>query len=89
MKKLHKLMSNLRYVSIDREAARNHWWTLVEMSQLAPDVYAVNRQMIVENKATAGILSHQQTRGFILHRMKERSLLRKISVSRSIYVELT
>ena len=81
MNRLHKLISNLRYVSVDKEAARRHWWALVEMSQLAPDVYSVNRQMVVENKATAGILSHKQTRGFIFYRIRERNVMRKVAHS--------
>jgi len=77
--KLHHLMTNLQYVSIDRDAARQHWWKMVEFNQLDPMTYAVNRELLVSQKAVAGILSHRQTRGFVLHRCKERSLLRRLS----------
>lgn len=80
MTKLHKLMSNLRYVTVDSEAARGHWWDMVEMAQyLSPDMYRANRQMIVENKATAGILSHKRTRGFFIYMAKERRVIGRAS----------
>ena len=76
MKRLHKLITNLTYVEIDRDRARKHWWDMVKFSQLDPATYSVNRHMVVTQKAIAGILSHRQTRGFIIHRLRERGLLR-------------
>lgn len=80
--KLHKLMGNLVYVHVDRVRARKHWWDMVEFSQLDAATYSINRTMVVSQKAVAGILSHRQTRGFVMHRMRERALLRRLKRDR-------
>lgn len=70
---------NLNYVNVDRNQARKHWWKMVGFCQLSPDMYLINRRTIVSYKATAGILGHQQTRGFVMHRLRERCLLRRLA----------
>lgn len=76
--KLHHLMGNLQYVQVDRDRARRHWWDMVGFSQLDPMTYSLNRTLIISNKAVAGILSHRQTRGFVIHRIKERAIRRRL-----------
>ena len=76
--KLHEVMSNLVYVKIDRQAAREHWSYLVDVCELHPSLWANNRRMLTANKVVAGILGHRQTRGFVFYRAKERAIARRL-----------
>ena len=86
MNNLHKLMGNLRYVTVDREAARKHWNEMVWIIQHHPESFRINRKMVIENKATAGILGHRRSLNFIKHSMKERSLNRRLAKTASLEV---
>lgn len=81
MTTLHHLIQNLTYVSIDRAEARQHWLKMVSCSTVNPLFFSVNRATLVKQKAVAGILSHRQTRGFVIHRLKERALLRRLQAN--------
>jgi len=76
--KLTRIMLNLTYVTVDRAAATNHWWKMVECVNLDREFWSVNQTVLVSQKAVAGILSHRQTRGFVAHRIKERRILRHL-----------
>lgn len=76
--KLHKVMQGVAYINIDRDAARAHWNKLARMSSKSPEFYVVNREFCLVNKALAGIVSHRQTRNFVIHRLKERALNRRL-----------
>ena len=76
---LLKLLLNLNYVNVDRAEAREHWNVMAKYGAMNDDVYIYNRHLIVPFKAVAGILSHKQTRGFTIHRLKERALRRRLN----------
>lgn len=81
--KLHKLMGNLAYVTIDPASARAHWWDMVGFSGLDPATYCVNREVVLSQKAVAGILGHRQSRNFVIHRLRERALLRRVAEAKA------
>lgn len=77
--KFKNIICNLRYVTVDRDAARSHWWDMVEISQLNRGFWSVNQRELVSQKAVAGILSHRQTRNFVFHRIRERAIRRRLA----------
>lgn len=80
----HHLISNLTYVSIDRDAARQHWGKMVNGVQrtkdfphhMASGFYRDNWNTLQKQKALAGALGHRRGRNFIIYLMKERRVIR-------------
>jgi hypothetical protein len=70
-------LANLTCVKLDRAMAQSHWAELASCSDA--QFYAANREVLVYQKALLGCIGHRQSRGFVIHRMKERQINRNIS----------
>ena len=79
---IHKL-ANLTCVKLDRAMAQSQWAELAYSNALLSgfdaQFYAANREILVCQKALLGCIGHRQSRGFVIHRMKERQINRNIS----------
>ena len=87
MKTFAAIVQNLAYVTVNRAEARGHWLTMCEgvtrlreePEHLASCFLQANSNMLLKNKAVAGLLSHKKSRGFLIHRIRERAINRRLT----------
>ena len=87
---LLNLLSNTTFVTIDRAAALQQWHTMVggvnsDESSAAGRFWAANREVLLKQKATYGILGHsaRKSRSWRMHVAKERLLRKRLADNRN------
>lgn len=76
MKELLRAVQNLTYVTIDRDAAKDHWVKCADAMASRHADNEQNRKLFLVYKATAGLLGHKRTRNFRIYSMRERNIIR-------------